>query len=282
MTSRARVCTSVGWFFAFTFALTWLLWLPMLLADRHLIGPQLIGPVPGSLLLALGTAVPSLVALALAARNGGAPALLRGLTRWRLPAGWYAAALLIPAAVMLTAVGLDVLLGADAPSFPAPGRWPLVAVNFLAVLLIGGPLGEELGWRGYALPRLERRFGWTAAAVLLGLIWAAWHLPLFLLPRTPQAHLPLAWFVLQTVAFSVILAWVYGRSGGSLLLVVLLHGAVNTLAGPLRILPGPDGNLRPYILTTLITVAAALLVGWQQQHAGPAQTLSIAPAPENS
>ena len=72
MTSRARVCTSVGWFFAFTFALTWLLWLPMLLADRHLIGPQLIGPVPGSLLLALGTAVPSFVALALVARNGGA------------------------------------------------------------------------------------------------------------------------------------------------------------------------------------------------------------------
>ena len=257
MTGLPRTVPSVAGFFALTFALTWLLWLPMLLADQHL-----IGSVPGGLLLALGTAVPSLVALGLAARTGGATTLMRGLTRWRLPARWYAAALLIPGVLMLTAVGLDVLLGATPPAFPAPGRWPLVAVNLLAVLLIGGPLGEELGWRGYALPRLEGRFGFVAAAVLLGLIWAAWHLPLFLLPGTPQSQLPLGWFVLQTVAFSVVLAWVYGRTG-SLLLVVLMHGAVNTLAGPLRVLPGADGSLRPYVLTTLLTVAAALLVGWQ-------------------
>jgi len=113
-----------------------------------LAGHYLIGPVPSPLLLALGTAVPSLVARALALRSGDR----RGLTRWRLPARWYAAVLLVPAVLMLTAVGLDVLLGGTAPSFPSPGRWPLVAVNFLAVPLIGGPLGEELGWRGYALP----------------------------------------------------------------------------------------------------------------------------------
>lgn len=257
MTGLSRTAPSVAGFFVFTFALTWLLWLPMLLADQHL-----INSVPGGLLLALGTAVPSLVVLGLAARTGGVATLMRGLTRWRLPARWYAAALLIPAVLMLTAMGLGVLLGATSPAFPAPGRWPLVAVNLLAVLLIGGPLGEELGWRGYALPRLERHFGFTVAAVLLGLIWAAWHLPLFLLPGTPQSQLPLGWFVLQTVAFSVVLAWVYGRTG-SLLLVVLMHGAVNKLAGPLRVFPGANGSLRPYVLTTLLTVGAALLLSWR-------------------
>ncbi|TSA79942.1 CPBP family intramembrane metalloprotease [Deinococcus detaillensis] len=269
--SRPHPPSGVGRFFVLTFALTWLLWLPMLLAGHHLIGP-VIGPVQSTLLLALGTAVPSFVALALAARSGGA-ALLCGLTRWRLPARWYAAVLLIPATLILTAVGLDVLLGGTAPSFPSPGRWPLVAVNFLAVLLIGGPLGEELGWRGYALPRLDLKLNSTAAAVLLGLVWAAWHLPLFLLPGTPQAQLPLVWFVLQTVAFSVLLAWVYRRTGGSLLLVVLLHGVVNTLAGPLRVLPTTEGTLRPYILITLLTVAAALLVSWQGQSGRPVRML---------
>ncbi|MGY2896507.1 membrane protease YdiL (CAAX protease family) [Deinococcus sp. UYEF24] len=165
MTSLARTPPSVTGFFVLTFALTWLLWLPMLLSERGV-----IGPVPGGLLLALGTAVPSLVALVLAARSGDAPAPLRGLTHWRLQACWYAAVLLLPAVLMLTAVGLDVLLGGVPPAFPPPGRWPLVAVNFLAVLLIGGPLGEELGWRGYALPRIELRFSPSVAAVLLGLI----------------------------------------------------------------------------------------------------------------
>lgn len=104
MTGLSRTAPSVSGFFVLTFALTWLLWLPMLLADQHL-----IDSVPGGLLLALGTAVPSLVALGLAARTGGAATLMRGLTRWRLPARWYAAALLIPAVLMLIAVGLGVL-----------------------------------------------------------------------------------------------------------------------------------------------------------------------------
>jgi membrane protease YdiL (CAAX protease family) len=249
---------AVGTFFLVTFALTWLAWLPILLAEHHL-----IGPVPSGLLLAAGTAVPSLVAVVLAARSGDAAALWRGLTHWRLPARWYAVALLLPASLMLTAVGLDVLLGGTSPSFPGLGLWPLVAVNFLAVLLIGGPLGEELGWRGFALPRLRQRSGSTAAAVLLGLVWAAWHLPLFLLPGTPQAEMPVFWFVLQTVAFSVVLAWVYEQTGGSLVPVVLMHGAVNTLVGPLRVLPGAGGSLRPYILVTVLTAGAALLVSRQ-------------------
>ncbi|MGY2896508.1 membrane protease YdiL (CAAX protease family) [Deinococcus sp. UYEF24] len=71
------------------------------------------------------------------------------------------------------------------------------------------------------------------------------------------------------MAFSVLLAWVYRRSD-SLLLVVLLHGAVNTLAGPLRVLPTAEGNLRPYLLTTLLTVAAALLLSWRERPTRPA------------
>lgn len=219
--SRLAKSSMIGEFFALTFGVTWLFWLPALLAEQHL-----IRPVPTALLVALGTAVPSLVALGLSVRRGGVLALLKGLMHGRVPARWYAVALLAPAALMLTAVGLDMLLGGNTPNFPAVGQWWLVAVNFLFVLLIGGPLGEELGWRGFALPRLEQSWGPTAAALLLGLVWAAWHLPLFLLTDAPQAQLPLLWFVLQTVAFSVVLAWVYRGTGGSILLVVLMHDAV--------------------------------------------------------
>lgn len=246
----------VGLFLVATVAASWTLWgLAHPLAQSH-IGITLS---PG-LLVMIGTAMPSTVALIAAAAQGSARSLLEGLLVWRVHPAWYVAALLGPPAVMLAAMGIHVILGGEIPAYPHSTRWPLVALNFVVVLVLAGPLGEELGWRGYALPMLRDRIGLMPASLVLGILWAGWHLPLFLLPGTPQAALPFPWFALQAVALSVVLAHIYQATGGSVLLPVLLHGSVNTFAGPLRILPADAGGVRPFVITVVLAWVAAGLV----------------------
>jgi membrane protease YdiL (CAAX protease family) len=168
---------------------------------------------------------------------------------------------------MITATAVHVASGGTWPDYPEAGRWPLFGLNFIAVLLVGGPLGEELGWRGYALPRLGSDIDLPAAGILLGLLWAIWHMPLFLVPSSPQAHLPFLWFSLQAVALGLVLALLWEATGRSLLLPVLLHASVNSFAGPLRILPPEADGLRPYILTVGLTWVLALWLGWTRRHA---------------
>ncbi len=245
-----------GLFLAATFATSWALW--------GLAHPRVQGhlglSLPPGLLVMLGTAMPGVVALIHAAAHGWAGPLLSGLVAWRVHPAWYAVALLGPPAVMVLATGIHVLLGGEPPAYPPAARWPLVIVNFAVVLLIGGPLGEEIGWRGYALPMLRETHGLLPASLVLGIAWAGWHLPLFLLPGTPQADLPLPWFALQAIALGVLLALVYEGTGGSLLLPMLLHACVNTFSGPLRILPVDGGSTRPFVITAILAWLAAALV----------------------
>src|ERR1700676_2285886 len=91
--------------------------------------------------------------------------------------------------------------------------------------------GEEIGWRGYALPRLAARFGLARASLLLGVLWGCWHLPLFFVPGVDNYGQSFPVFVLGTTALSVAIAWLYAHTNGSLLLTMLMHSAVNQTLG---------------------------------------------------
>jgi membrane protease YdiL (CAAX protease family) len=123
------------------------------------------------------------------------------------------------------------------------------------VLVLGGPLGEELGWRGFMQPRLQTTMGMLPASLIIGVASAFWHLPLFLIPSSAQSHLPLAVFVVRTVALSVILGWLWNRSNRSLLVILLFHASLNTWPNTLFILE-EQGSAGPYISTTI------LYLGW--------------------
>ena len=97
----------------------------------------------------------------------------------------------------------------------------------LGSTLVGGQSGEELGWRGYALPRLAARFGFGGGSVLLGVLWAVWHLPLFFVPEVDKSGQSFPLYLLQVTALSVAMAWLYANTRGSLLPVMLMHAAVN-------------------------------------------------------
>lgn len=95
--------------------------------------------------------------------------------------------------------------------------------------LFPGAVGEELGWRGYALPRLQERYDALVASLVLGVVWAVWHLPTFFVEFTGQASLPMEWLLFEIVGASILYAWVVNNADGSVLLAILFHGANNSL-----------------------------------------------------
>src|SRR5262249_18564082 len=145
-----------------------------------------------------------------AAESGraGARALLGQAAPWRARPGWYAAVLLGMAAVVLAALLLDLALGAPLPPAPPATTWRSLTLPAVVYLLLA--FVEEVGWRGYAQPRLQARGGALRASLVVGLVWGLWHAPQWLIPATGQADKwPLPIFLAHTVAFSVLLAALY-------------------------------------------------------------------------
>jgi uncharacterized protein len=134
----------------------------------------------------------------------------------------------------------------------------MTVVNLPLVLLLGGPLGEEFGWRGYAQPVLQDRLGWRTASLVLGLVWGMWHLPLFYIAGTAQVHIPLALFLLSVLAMSVLFAWLVNRTAGSVVAALLFHTAINFWPSVVPILPTED-SYRAYAFVVVIQVLLALL-----------------------
>ena len=131
-----------------------------------------------------GPFLAAVIVLALTTGKTGVIGLLRRIVLWRVGLRWYAVALFLP--VALAAVCLNVLvLGAPAPSLEELGGWPSLFVLFPLTLLIGGPLGEEPGWRGYVLPRLQTGRSALTASLILGALIALWHLTLLLTSEEP-------------------------------------------------------------------------------------------------
>src|SRR2546425_6476866 len=172
----------------------------------------------GALLVLLGTFAPSLVALGLTARAEGVRGiriLLAGVLRWRVAPQWYLfAAGYIPTIKLTVALVHRVATGA----WPRFGNEAWYIIPLAIAFSTPFQAGEEIGWRGYALPRLAARFGLARASLLLGLIWAFWHLPLFFVRWADTYGQSFPVFVFQVVALSVALAWLWAKTHRSLLL----------------------------------------------------------------
>lgn len=255
-------------FFALAFGISWLVWIPAALAARQdaafPLSPELAGLVG-----AFGPTLAALVVTGLTRGRRGLRALLGRLLIWRIGLPWYLFVLLWPAAVSLTATGLYVLFGGTAPDFAHPpfleiaplptelqavGPWPLMPFVFLQNLLIGSAMGEEIGWRGFALPRLQTRWGALSASLLIGLLWGLWHLPLYLTPGHPMANRFFGWTLLDLLAISVLFTWVFNHTRGSLLPALLLHAAMSVTA---LFLARPEGST---VIALALTGAVALLI----------------------
>jgi uncharacterized protein len=240
-------------FLALTFGWTWGLWAILAL------WPDAPSPLATPLMLASAFG-PSLAGLVTVAVFDGGPGVRRWLKRcmvWRLGSGWYVIATLAPLIAMAVALGLHAAIGGVVPASPATGPLWISFLIVAQILVLGGPLGEEFGWRGYALPALSQHLGWRWASLALGVVWAVWHLPLFWMPGMAQAALPPAPFLAGTVALSVIFARLAVNTGFSVLPAILLHGAINAGSWAIPVTP-QGGDLQPYLLVNGILLLTAL------------------------
>ena len=218
--------TVIG-FFALTFAVTWAFFGAAVAVSRgaHANDAWQVTLV-GALVFA-GTMTPALVALAMGARNaGGIAAIFNRLGRWRLGLRWYLFALGYMTAVRF-AVALVCRVATGA--WPAIDSWTLLAVMVSIAFSTPFQAGEEIGWRGYALPRLVDRMGFAGGSIVLGAMWACWHLPLFVLRAAGNNEYGQSFTVwaLGVTGLSVAMAWLYLRTNQSLPVVMLMHAAVN-------------------------------------------------------
>lgn len=255
-------------YFALAFGLTWIWHVVTLgLLDLPFLG--VVG--------AIGSFGPTLAAVVVTAATGGRRGvldLLRSLVRWRVRPVWYLVAVLgLPAAFVLAALvdRPDASASFQAPTFPAVlGSLAL----YLLVLGSGGPLGEEPGWRGFALPRLQERFGPLPGTLVLGVVHGLWHLPVYVLVpgyngatgRPLDIALSFGTFVVGTTALAVVFTWVVNNTGGSLLLAVLLHCSVNTAGMFLGLFPGiPAAGSGLPRTAALVVIALAVIAATRRR-----------------
>jgi membrane protease YdiL (CAAX protease family) len=246
-------------FFLLTFLLSWGAWGLLV----WLVPSGLDPASPSYLLFMLGGFGPTLVGIIVTAMHEGK----RGLSdlwrrTWRLGFGlqWYLVIfILFPAINALTILVTWFASGSPADFSLAESlvASPNLVIPFLLSIFITGPLAEEYGWRGYALDRLQGRFGPAIASLLLGILWALWHLPLFFMNGAPQhdsgQSLPL--FLLWILALSPIYTWVYNGTRRNLMAILLLHWIGNT-AGAL--LPTAKGETIGVMLVSVL-----ILLSWR-------------------
>jgi len=196
-------------YFILAYAFAWILY-PLIL----------ISPVYG----VPGLFAPALAAVVVSAVLGGRSEvgrLLRKLAIWRVDFIWYIVALGLPALLSFMVAVAGRFFGGEAVLELSPIT-PLGVVIFILVV------GEEIGWRGFAQPRLETDRSPLIAALILGVLWGIWHLPNFFVAGLPHHEIPLAAFVIYTSGLSVLAAWLLKQTQGSVLIATLLHGATNT------------------------------------------------------
>jgi membrane protease YdiL (CAAX protease family) len=225
-------------YFVLAFAFTWSFWGLGVLGDRGFI-PTL----PGCTVI--GTFGPMVAAVILTAQKGGRAevrSLLGRIVRWRIAPVWYGVAILGPFVLTLAAIALHVALGGQPPGLGALiGALPTVI--FVSVyMLIFVALGEEVGWRGYALPALQARHGALVASVILGTMWALWHVPQFFNPATLYSDLPFVLFLAYLIPFSVLITWVFNSTRKSVLMAMLVHAVMNASSQMWKVLPEYSGG----------------------------------------
>jgi uncharacterized protein len=253
-------------YFILVFAFAWTVWLAAgFFAPRSFLGATLVGAWS-----------PTLIALLIIRVKGGGQALrlfLKGLFKFRVGWYWWLIVVFSIPVIALLSIGIYHLMGGNVPriSYPVgiPEKTPVVIVVlglFISGIFFGGPLAEDVGWRGFIVPELHKTMHALKAALLVGIIWVVWHLPFFWFKEGAQVvgFLPLPWFAILTMAWAVLFAWVYFNTK-SLLMPVLYHSSINTTLGVFGVLNSQPStpNTALLLINALLTWAFVGLVVWR-------------------
>jgi membrane protease YdiL (CAAX protease family) len=247
-------------FFVMAYAFTWIVWSPWVLGEDGAgllpvrIDPHLVGFLNAAAILA----GPTLAAFVMTRVTEGTPGVRRLLARfvlWRVGVRWYVVVLIGVPLIMLLGTMVYTLSLPDVAALGGVSYLPSYVLTFVLVLVLGGPLFEEPGWRGFALPRMQRSLGPLLASIVLGVLWALWHLPEFLVPTWAASSgggglLGIVLFTIAAVTFTVLITWVFNNARASLLLAILLHTSIDAFTGTLSATFPPEAatSAVPFII----------------------------------
>ncbi|THE64082.1 CPBP family intramembrane metalloprotease [Salinadaptatus halalkaliphilus] len=252
-------------FFAIAFGVSYLFWIPLVVLEYDPFA------LPGVVLFAGGgLGVPGAAIFLLfwdAEEKHRRDYWRRLVDVRRIGLRWYAVVLLLVPVLNGLALLLGILAGDAVPAFERAAEFaadPVSLLPYAVFMLIFGPLPEELGWRGYALDGLQARWNALWASLILGFVWAVWHVPMFFMIGTYQAELgvltlPFWEFMVGATLVSVMYTWIYNNTGRSILGAVLFHFSGN-FSGEL-IPHGPVGRLFPAVLALLVVVVVVSVYG---------------------
>jgi len=196
-----------------------------------------------------GPALASLTVTAVTSGRAGVGQLLRRCVQWRVGIGWYLIAIF--GFLLIYLVGYSIFLGLNLP-LVLLGKWPLLFAVFLpqaVFIILTGSFAEELGWRGFALPRLQQHYGPVLGTMILGTLHGLWHLPVFFTRVLGPFSLPYyAGFLFVAIAATFLYTWIFNHTRGSVLLATLTHGFADAAGG----------------LVALLIPAHLVVSGWAQ------------------
>lgn len=231
-------------FFALTYLISWVLWiLSEVLDSPFLLVLGRYGPLAATLIV-----VPI--------HHGwsGLKGLFKRFRVWKVALIWYGFCFLATALIAMTAIRVNQCLTGITPIYNDPGQWYLVFPVFTYVMLFS-VLGEETGWRGFALPKLQSKCSALTSGVIIGGVWGVWHLPLFFMEGDFHGSIPFGLFIVQDIALSILMTWLYNNTKGSLLIAHLFHTASNVTIGLLPVLPlDTNGDMGTLYLTVAILI----------------------------
>jgi membrane protease YdiL (CAAX protease family) len=262
---------SLGWlkhhrllaFFVLTYAISWASW-----------PAYASGLIPRMEFLPVGPLAAAIIVIALAEGRAGFRAWGRRFIRWRVGWVWYAVALLLPVLLVLVAGLITMALGATAPGLMQL-TWSGLLTVFAVRLVnpLDGPLGEEPGFRGYALPLLQASRSPLVSAAILGVLVTLWHVPLVLFQGLSLTGLP------TTFAITFLYVWLFNRTGGSILLVLLFHNSQGTFTmGSFGFAGADTGRVELiYFAVVVLAVLATIALDRQTWRTAPRRATAVGP-----
>jgi membrane protease YdiL (CAAX protease family) len=227
-------------FFVMAYAFSWIVWSPWVLGKDGagvlpIQIPQTVVGYLNATAILCGPTVAALIMTGTIEGRAGVRTLLGRLVLWRVGIRWYLFALVGVPLIMV--VGTMIYSG-ELPKLGALGGLsflPSYLLSFLLVVVLGGPLFEEIGWRGFALPRMEGLHGPLLASLILGVLWALWHLPEFLVPSWAASSggggiTGIILFTLTALTFTFVITWVFNNTRASILIAILVHASIDTFS----------------------------------------------------
>jgi len=256
---RTNSKKEVMWFFIATFLLTWLFWLPALLMQNY----DIPFPFSYDFFITSGIFVPSVLGIIFTFLTGGKRGLrllFKSLLNFRIGFKWWLFVFLVLPSISMISCLLFSLFKGTLPQMQFPLLF--IPVAFVYILVFMGPLGEEIGWRGFALQKMLLTLSPIRSALTLGLVWSTWHLPLFFINNTTQNALTdygivlaIVGYYIYTIMISILLTILFIKSAGSVLGSIFLHTVANMSLGVFPIILVQNGALITLVVLCVVTSA---------------------------